>query len=125
MPLKEGDRIWVPEEGLAELQTKDGSYLRLADRSALEILTLDRDSYQTYLTEGRLYANFRGSKDSLLQIDTPTSSVRAYERSKFNVDVPERGPVNVSVFQGEVKVENRDGSIGVASGDVLSLGERG
>jgi len=123
MPLREGDRIWVPEEGMAELQTKDGSYLRLADRSALEILALDRDSYQTYLTEGRLYANFRGSIDSLLQIDTPASSVRVYERSKFNVDVPERGPVNVSVFQGEVNVENRDGSIRVASGEVLSLGE--
>ena len=123
MPLREGDRIWVPEDGMAELQAKDGSYLRLADRSALEILTLDRDSYQTYLTEGRLYANFRGSKDSLLQIDTPTSSVRAHERSKFNVDVLERGPVNVSVFQGEVYVENRDGSIKVASGEVLSLGD--
>ena len=123
MPLKEGDRIWVPEEGLAELQTKDGSYLRLADRSALEILTLDRDSYQTYLTEGRLYAYFRGNKDRLLQVDTPTSSVRAHERSKFKVDVPEKGPVNVSVLQGEVDVENRDGRMRVASGEMLSLGE--
>ncbi len=34
MPLSEGDRIWVPEEGTAEIQIKDGSYLRLADRSA-------------------------------------------------------------------------------------------
>jgi len=123
MPLREGDRIWVPEDGAAELQTKDGSYLRLADRSALEILTLDSDSYQTYLTEGRLYVYFRGNRDSLLQIDTSTSSVRAYERSKFNVDVPERGPVNVSVIQGEVDVENRDGRIKVASGEMLSLGE--
>jgi len=123
MPLREGDRIWVPEDGTAELQTKDGSYLRLADRSALEILTLDSDSYQTYLTEGRLYVYFRGNRDSLLQIDTSTSSVRAYERSKFNVDVPERGPVNVSVIQGEVDVENRDGRIKVASGEMLSLGE--
>ncbi len=123
MPLREGDRIWVPEDGTAELQTKDGSYLRLADRSALEILTLDSDSYQTYLTEGRLYAYFRGNRDSLLQIDTPTSSVRAYERSKFNVDVPETGPVNVSVIEGEVDVENRDGRIKVASGEMLSLGE--
>jgi hypothetical protein len=123
MPLKEGDRIWVPEEGMAEIQTKDGSYLRLADRSALEILSLDRDSYQAYLTEGRLYAYFRGNSDSLLQIDTLTSSVRAYERSKFNVDVPEGGPVHVSVFQGEVNVENRDGGIRVASGEALSLGE--
>jgi hypothetical protein len=123
MPLREGDRIWVPEEGMAEIQTKDGSYLRLADRSALEILTLDTDSYQTYLTEGRLYANFGGGRDSLLQIDTATSSVRAYERSKFKVDVPEGGPVNISVFQGEVTVENRDGRIRVASGEMLSLGE--
>jgi hypothetical protein len=123
MPLGEGDRIWVPEDGTAELQTKDGSYLRLADRSALEILTIDNDSYQTYLTEGRLYAYFRGGRDSLLQIDTSTSSVRAYERSKFNVDVPERVPVNVSVIQGEVDVENREGRIKVASGEMLSLGE--
>jgi len=123
MPLREGDRIWVPEEGIAEIQTKEGSYLRLADRSALEILTLDRDSYQAYLTEGRLYANFGGGTDTFLQVDTPASSVRAHEKAKFNVDVPETGPVNVSVFQGEVNVENPDGSIRVASGEVLSLAE--
>ena len=123
MPLREGDRIWVPEDGMAELQTKDGTCLRLAEKSALEILTLDNNSYQTFLTEGRLYANFRGGKDSLLQIDTPASSVRAYERSKFNVDVPERGPVKVAAFRGEVYVENRDGRISVQSGEVLSLGE--
>jgi len=125
MPLKEGDRIWVPEGGAAELQTKDGSYLRLAERSALEILSLDSDSYQAYLTEGRLYAHFRGNRDSVLQIDTLTSSVRAYGRSKFKVDVPERGPVNFSVLQGEVMVENREGRVTVASGEMLSLGEGG
>jgi len=123
MPLREGDRIWVPEEGTAELQTKDGTYLRLAEKSALEILTLDENSYQTFLTEGRLYSDFRGSKDSLLQIDTSTSSVRADETSKFMVDVLERGPVNVSVIQGEVYVENRDGRIEVKEGESLSLGE--
>jgi hypothetical protein len=123
MPLKEGDRVWVPEEGAAEIQTKGGTYLRLADRSALDILTLDEDSYQTYLSEGRLYANLRGGRDSLLQVDTSSSSVRAHEKSKFGVDVPERDPVNVSVFQGEVNVENSEGSIRVASGEVLSLGE--
>jgi hypothetical protein len=123
MPLREGDRIWVPEEGIAEIQTKDGSYLRLAERSALEILSLDSNAHQAYVTEGRLYAYFRGNKDSLLQIDTLTSSVRAYERSKFKVDVPERGPVDFSVVQGEVVVENREGRITVASGEMLSLGE--
>jgi len=123
MPLREGDRIWAPEEGIAEIQTKDGSYFRLAEKTALEILSLDSDSYQAYLTEGRLYAYFRGNRDSVLQIDTLTSSVRAYEKSKFKVDVPERGPVRFSVLQGEVMVENREGRMTVASGEMLSLGE--
>jgi len=123
MPLREGDRIWVPEEGLAEIQAKDGSYLRLSERSAMEVLALDRDSYQIYLTEGRLYAYYAGGRGRVLQVDTSPSSVRANERSRFKVDVPERGPVDISVLQGEVTVESREGLMRVLSGERLSLGE--
>ena len=70
MPLTDGDRIWVPEGSRTELQIKDGTSLRLDEKSALDILTLEKDSFQFYLNEGHLYANFRGLKGSLLQIDT-------------------------------------------------------
>ena len=66
MPLMEGDRIWVPDGGRTELQLRDGTFLRLDEDSALEILTVEKDSYQFYLTEGRSYANFKGLKGTLL-----------------------------------------------------------
>jgi len=121
MPLREGDRIWVPEEGKAELQLRDGTYLRLDQQSALEILTLDEDSSQFYLDEGHAYANFRGERGSVIQMDTPSSSIRVYERSIFKVDLSEDGLSQISVLKGSVDVESRSGRTTVKSGYTLTL----
>ena len=123
MPLREGDRIWVPEGGKTELQLRDGTYLRLDEKSALEILTLDKDSFQFYLTEGHAYANFKGRKGSLLQMDTPISSVRAYDRSIFRMDIADDGLTQVSVFRGTVDAESRTGKTTIRSGYTLALKE--
>jgi hypothetical protein len=122
MPLEEGDQLWVPEGGRAELEFRDGTQLRLGQESALEILNLDRDSFQFYLTEGRAYANFKGSRDSLLQIDTPQSSVRAYDSSRFNVDVSRDGRTDISVYRGSVYAESQDGKTRVEEGKTLTVG---
>ncbi len=121
MPLRDGDRIWVPEGGKLELRLRDGTYLRLAERSALEVLTLEKDSFQFYLTEGNAYVNFRGQRGSFLQIDTPVSSVRAYDRSIFKVDLSGDDLHSISVLRGSVDVEGRAGKTSVKSGYTLSL----
>ncbi len=121
MPLMEGDRIWVPEGGKTELQLRDGTYLRLGEGSALEILTLDRDSTQFYLTEGHVYANFKGQRGSFLQMDTPVSSIRVYDRSIFKVDLSGDGLNQISVLKGSVDVESRNGKTTVKSGYILTL----
>jgi len=123
MPLKDGDRIWVPEGGRTELQLRDGTSLRLDQKSALDILTIEKDSFQFYLTEGRVYANFRGLRDNLLQIDTPLSSVRSYDRSVFRIDISEDGYTDISVYRGSVYAENRDGKTTIDEGNTLSLRE--
>jgi hypothetical protein len=121
MPLMDGDRIWVPEQGRTELQLRDGSFLRLDENSALEILTVEKDSFQFYLTEGRGYANFIGLRGSLLQIDTPESSIRAYDRSNFRIETTQDGYTEISVYTGIVYAENRDGRTRVDRGNTLSL----
>jgi len=121
IPLREGDRIWVPEGGKTELQLRDGTYLRLGDKSALEILTIDKDSFQFYLTEGHAYTNFKGQRGSFLQMDTPASSIRVYERSTFEVDLSEDGLNQISVLKGSVDVESRSGKTTVKSGYTLTL----
>ena len=57
-PLMDGDILWVPDEGRAAVQFRDGSYVRLDENTSLEVLRLERNSYQFYLTEGRAYVNF-------------------------------------------------------------------
>jgi hypothetical protein len=122
-PLRQGDRIWVPEGGKTELQLRDGTYLRLDQQSALEILTLDKDSSQFYLNEGHAYANFGGGKGSLLQMDIPVSSIRTFDRSIFRIDLSGDGLNQVSVLKGSVDVESKSGRTTVKSGYTLSLKE--
>jgi hypothetical protein len=121
MPLMEGDRIWVPEGGKTELQLRDGTSLRLDQKSALEILTLDQDSFQFYLDEGQAYANFRGRSGTLLQMDTPVSSTRAYEHSIFRIGISDEGSTQISVLRGAVEAESRSGKTTIKSGYTLTL----
>jgi hypothetical protein len=123
MPLRAGDRIWIPEGGKTELQLRDGTYLRLNEKSALEILTLDKDPFQFYLTEGHAYVNFRGWKGSFFQMDTSVSSIRADDRSIFRMDISSGGLTQVSVFKGAVHAERQGGRTIVNSGYALILKE--
>jgi hypothetical protein len=125
MPIKEGDRIWAADRGRAEMQTKDGTYLRLNQKSALEVLTLEKDSYQLHLSTGHLFANYRGKEDALLQIDTPESSVRAYEKSKFRIDVFDSGRTEITNFRGTIQAESREGRTQIERGRTLYITERG
>ncbi len=124
MPLRDGDSIWVPDGARAEVQLIGGTQVRLDERTSLDLLAVSRDSSQFYLAEGSAYVNFRGGRgSSLIQVDTPLSSARAYERAAFNIDVAERGNTEISVYEGLVYADSRSGSIRVTAGNVLEMGE--
>src|SRR3990172_2318785 len=78
LPLNEGDRLWVPDDGKAELQIRGGAYVRADGNTALDILTVDHDSAQYYLDRGHIYSNNRQGGIRTIQIDTPLSSLRSY-----------------------------------------------
>jgi hypothetical protein len=121
MPLSEGDRIWVPEEGRAELLLNDGTVLRLRENSALDTLRIEDHSYQFYLDTGHAYVNFRGPRGHLVQLDTPVSSIRAYDRGIFWVDIPDDRSSDISVEEGFVYAETKRGSTTVNEGYTLSI----
>lgn len=123
MPLREGDRLWVPEEGRAEIQSRNGTYVRLNERTGLDLLRIEQDSLQLYLSQGQVHVNFPGSRDSRVQIDAPMSTVRAYERARFGVDVFRQGDTDISVYDGEVYVESSRGRTMLREGRQLSLGD--
>ncbi len=122
MPLREGDNIWVPDDGKAEVQTLGGSQVRLDEQTSLEILDLDKNSSRFFLTSGRAYVNFMGDIRRIIQIDTPVSSVRAYDRAVFAIEVAGAGDTDILVFRGSVNAEDQSGATSVKAGWMLSIG---
>ena len=85
LPMQAGDRLWAPKDAWAQVETRDGSVVRLDADSSLEILAVEKDSLQMYLSQGQAYLNFKKGMDSMFQLDTPNSSLRIYDSSTLNV----------------------------------------
>ncbi len=112
----------MPEGGRVELQLNTGSFIRLDQYSALQILSMDKDSSQFYLSQGYAYIFYAAQKGSVIQVDTPDSSTRAYDRSIFRVDMSDQYS-DVSVYKGYVESENQIGKTRINAGDVVTLGQ--
>jgi len=124
MPLVERDELWVPEGSLSEIQTNNGAYVRLDGNTALQVLRVDRDSFQFYLPQGGVYVLNDDPTGSVLQFDTPDTSIRAFEASTFRIDIP-NGETDLLVLRGSVTAENAGGSTRVRAGSMLILGADG
>ncbi len=86
MHLKSGDRIWVPDVGKAEIQSRSGTFIRLNKNTSADVLRVEEHSGQFNINSGVAYINFNGA-DNLVQIDTPLSSIRINKRSRVNIEV--------------------------------------
>ncbi len=124
MPLREGDTLWVPEAGRLEIQTNDGSFLRLDEYSTLEIISISRGIMWSELKEGRAYVNFKGLRDMTLQLDIPYfSNLKIHEPSKFSIDLHNYRYVEISVFKGVVYADVRGEMTDIYAGQSLTIGE--
>lgn len=127
LPLLPGDKIWVPDDGRAEIQFLGGTYLRADRNTSLDITKLKRDEegkvIQAAIPQGRIYVNYRGAAagDSVFQVDTPFVSAMAYGRAKFDINVYENGHTEVSVTAGVVYVESQNGNSKVDAGNMISI----
>jgi hypothetical protein len=128
LPLTPGDKVWVPEEGRAEIQILGETYLRVDGKTDVEITNLNRESSaaitQIALPQGRIYTKYRklGVGSSVFQVDTPIVSAMAYESARFELNVDENGYTEVSVIDGFVYVESNYGNTKVNAGYMLSIG---
>jgi hypothetical protein len=121
-PLEEGDQVWVPQGGRAELQLNTGTYIRLDENSALQVLSMDKDSSQFYLSQGHAYIYYDAPSGSVIQVDTPDASTRAFNRAIFRIDMSDQY-TDVGVYKGYVETENRVGNTRINAGEMLSVGQ--
>ena len=122
MPLREGDRIWVPEGARTEVHIQGGVYVRVGSASSLDILALQEESYQFYLNGGHAYINNRRGGIDHIQVDTPQSSVGCYDNSLAMIDVARSGATEVAVLKGYAAVETGRGKTRLEAGNALHIG---
>lgn len=121
MPLNEGDRLWVPEDGRLEIQVQGGVYIRADERTALDVISLGKDAMQLYMDNGHIYINNRRGGIQTVQVDTPQSSIRSYDNSIMLLDVQEDSTTEVQALKGYLYAENRDGKTMINSGNALTI----
>jgi hypothetical protein len=121
MPLREGDRVWVPQGGRAELYRRDGTAVRLDENTSLELLVMEQDSLQVYLAEGRAYVHYRGGRGGVFQMDAPLTSLRCFDLTWFRADVARDGDSEISVYRGIAYAEGPAGRTEISSGKSLTV----
>jgi len=120
VPLYEGDRIWVPDNGKAELHFRKGTAIRLNERTSADILSYDRDLLQLHVNLGAIFVNYKNNS-RIIQINTPVATIRSYDRAIFRIDVQNNGYTYVSVYRGTVYADYRDGRNVIDEGTMLLI----
>lgn len=125
MPLQEGDRIWVSEDGRAEIQVRGGDYIRLEEGTAFDLLSLSNGDGHFYMDRGHAYINNRRGGMRTIQVDAPAASTSSYENSIMMLDTDDADATEISVIKGYVYVETSRGKTRVGGGKALRASKEG
>ncbi len=111
LPIRQGAQVWVNSGGKAEIQFDDGSRLRLGNGTIATLQTLYSD-HSGEFTEIKLNTGLASltlvNKNSVYQIDSPLTSIKAQGPCKLRVGVG--NDVEVSVRKGKAQIEGTQGS---------------
>ena len=123
LPLLAGDQIYTASGARAEIQLARGSYIRLAESTALTIADLSDAQSQFEVTSGT--AIFRverfASAFQRFEVDTPNSALVLKEDGLYRVEVRSDDESEVIVRSGAAEVSTSDSSFNVKEGQRLSL----
>ena len=121
-PLLEGDKVWAGNDGRAEVEFEDGTFIRLNSNSIVEISHLGSQS-----GSGQIEMQFvRGigsfeiqQSEMIFVIDTPLFSMRIKEAASFRVDLEENGSGRMVVFEGSIEVAGEKAHLYVRKGEII------
>jgi len=118
MPLINGDHVWVPDNGRAELMLRNGTVIRLDRNSYLEILAMEEGYNRFYLDIGHTYIYTKLNASDAIIFETPTASFYVYGRSIARIDVSDReDSAAVSVLLGTVYADGGTGKLKINPSD--------
>ena len=114
-PLTGGDKIWIEDRSRAELHIGSAA-LRLGERTALQIVSVDDWVVHLRLTAGSLSIRVRAlDRDDRFDIETPAGQVSIVQAGGYRLDVEDRDDrAHLAVWSGRAEVSGRSGSARLA-----------
>lgn len=123
LPLLAGDQLYTASGGRAEVQLARGSYIRLAEKTALTIADLSDSQSQFELTAGTAIIRVErfAAAFQRFEVDTPNSALVLKEDGLYRVEVRSDDDSEVVVRNGAADVATADASFRVREGQRLLL----
>jgi len=103
-----GDTLWVDKSGTAELEMAGGTFLRLADGSKAELVSLPPSGYVRGWT-GSFYVHRLTRSQGDFIFTAPSATVEIPADAMVRVDIDVSGAATVSVRWGSAKVRTDQG----------------
>src|SRR5881296_2942854 len=119
MALQPADRIYTGEDGRAEIQFDDGSVMRLAAKTDIEILSLTDELIQVRILIGLSTLSVQSSVN--FEINTPAAAFNTARKGVYRIDVNENGDTDAIVRKGILDAANNKFSRRIESGDLLHV----
>lgn len=118
LPITQGAKLRTQSDGRAEVEFEDGSTLRLAPDSVVDLTQLSlRDSgskiSEVNLQSGTLYVNFAAAKNDELTLTFGKEKLALTHSAHLRVEMAQDG-ITVAVFKGDVEVQGPAGTVSVA-----------
>ncbi len=103
-----GDTLWVDQSGTAEVELAGASFLRLADGSKAEVVSLPPNAYIRGWA-GSFYVHRLTRSQGDFVFTTPSATVEVPADALVRVDIDASGAATVSVRYGSAKVRTDHG----------------
>jgi hypothetical protein len=119
MPLQPLDRVYTGTDGRLEIEFDEGSVIRLAERTDLEVLALNEDLIQLQVLTGLSTLTVRSG--IRFEVNTPAAAFTAERKGVYRFDVAENGDSDAIVRKGRLEAVNNQFSREINSEEVIHV----
>lgn len=119
--LAPGDKVSTGDGACAEIELGYAAAFRLAERTEARVAELTSTGAQLVLLQGMAQLRVFNADSSVVQIHTPTVSVRPLLEGTYRMQVDSIGETRVMVRSGKAEVAAAQGSVTVGEGQLIQI----
>ncbi len=119
LALQPGDRIYSGNDGRAEIEFDEGSVLRLAEKTDIELVSMNEDLVQIRVLVGLCTLTRQGKVP--FDISTPAASFHTIHEGVYRFDVTETGDSDGIVRKGSMRASGANFTRDVDKGELIHM----